>query len=50
MFSSNADLSGAFVSNKTTLGLRVGSVLHKARLEVSEEGTIAAAITGKKHF
>ncbi|XP_015597657.1 uncharacterized protein LOC107268913 [Cephus cinctus] len=41
LFDLNANLSGIMKSP-----IRVGNVLHNAKIEVNEEGTIAAAVTG----
>uniref|UniRef100_A0A1I8PTU2 Serpin domain-containing protein n=1 Tax=Stomoxys calcitrans TaxID=35570 RepID=A0A1I8PTU2_STOCA len=43
MFSSNADFSKML---KSSTPLTVGSVMHKAYIEVNEEGTVAGAATG----
>lgn len=42
LFNFNANLTGLFASGAT----RVGSVLHNAKIEVNEQGTVAAAATG----
>lgn len=47
MFSSNAHLAGLSESGEH---LEVSKVLHKAFIEISEEGTEAAAATGKHHL
>lgn len=43
MFSDSADLSGLLASNEQT---KVSKVIHKAVIEVNEEGSEAAATTG----
>lgn len=42
LFSSKANLSGIVED----MDVKVGSILHKAKIEVNEKGTLAAAATG----
>lgn len=41
LFSAKANLSGI-----ADVDVKVGSILHKAKIEVNEKGTVAAAATG----
>jgi serpin B len=45
IFSTNANLSGMI--HWINYELHVSNFLHKAKIEVNEEGTVAAAATGK---
>lgn len=47
MFKSTPDLSGLF---KTPKDLRVSKAVHKAVIEVNEEGSEASAATGNPEF
>lgn len=48
MFSKNSDFSG--MTNSSSKELVVSDVLHKANVEVNEEGADAAAFTGNSSW
>lgn len=50
IFTTNANFSRLIETDTPSLGLYVGKMLHKARIEINEEGSEAAAATGKKFF
>lgn len=47
MFTHSADLSGILAASDTGSPLKVSNVIHKAIIEINEEGSEAAASTGE---
>jgi serpin B len=45
IFSANANLTG--IVQWGTQDLHISNIFHKAKIEINEEGTVAAAATGK---
>lgn len=50
MFTHSADLSGILAASDTGSPLKVSNVIHKAIIEINEEGSEAAASTGEWNF
>lgn len=48
MFANDADLDGLLATSDTGGSLRVSKVIHKAFIEINEEGSEAAASTGNQ--
>jgi serine protease inhibitor len=47
VFSTNANLTGMVQWGNQPL--HISNIFHKAKIEINEEGTVAAAATGKFH-
>lgn len=50
IFTHNAELSGILAGNDAGNSLKVSSVIHKAFIEINEEGSEAAASTGERNL
>lgn len=50
IFTTNANFSRLLETESTSLGLYITKMLQKVRIEINEEGSEAAAATGKKFW
>lgn len=48
IFTTNANFSRLLQTKSTSTGLYIGKMLQKTRIEINEEGSEAAAATGKE--